>query len=124
MKTFRSASFPLMATATPGLAALLLSASLLAPTAACARESAQAAPRAVAPRGALLSEEQAVVSLFEQSSPSVAYITTETVQRGVFGADGGGRRLGAACGVTVGDRKRVGVHARLLHPHGRGGCAV
>ncbi|MEN9367821.1 MAG: hypothetical protein RL489_2179 [Pseudomonadota bacterium] len=85
MKTFRSASFPLMATATPGLAALLLSASLLVPMAVCARESAQAAPRAVAPRGALLSEEQAVVSLFEQSSPSVAYITTETVQRGVFG---------------------------------------
>lgn len=85
MKTFRSAPFPLMATATPGLAALLLSASLLVPMAACARESAQAAPRAVAPRGALLSEEQAVVSLFEQSSPSVAYITTETVQRGVFG---------------------------------------
>ncbi len=85
MKTFRSAPFPLMATATPGLAALLLSASLLVPMAVCARESAQAAPRAVAPRGALLSEEQAVVSLFEQSSPSVAYITTETVQRGVFG---------------------------------------
>ena len=59
MKTFRSAPFPLMATATPGLAALLLSASLLVPMAACARESAQAAPRAVAPRGALLSEEQA-----------------------------------------------------------------
>ena len=76
MKTFRSAPFPLMATATPGLAALLLSASLLVPMAVCARESAQAAPRAVAPRGALLSEEQAVVSLFEQSSPSVALPTT------------------------------------------------
>lgn len=68
----------------PGLrtAAALLALALL-PTLACARE--EAAPRAVTPRGGLLADEQAVVGLFEQSSPSVAYITTETVQRGVFG---------------------------------------
>ncbi len=42
-------------------------------------------PRAVTPRGPLQSDEQAVVNLFEQASPSVAYITTETVQRNVFG---------------------------------------
>jgi 2-alkenal reductase len=54
---------------------------------AAAREPAQ--PRAVAPRGALLADEQAVVALFEQAAPSVAYITTETVQRNMFGAEVG-----------------------------------
>jgi 2-alkenal reductase len=49
----------------------------------------EASPRAVAPREALLPDEQAVVSLFEHSAPSVAYITTETVQRGLFGAQVG-----------------------------------
>ena len=42
-------------------------------------------PRPVSPRGALLADEQAVINLFEQASPSVAYITTETVQRNVLG---------------------------------------
>jgi 2-alkenal reductase len=54
----------------------------LAATAPFARETAS---RVVAPRGPLLADEQAVVSLFEQSAPSVAYITTETVQRSFFG---------------------------------------
>ncbi len=49
----------------------------------------EAAPRTVAPREALLPDEQAVVTLFERSAPSVAYITTETVQRGLFGAQVG-----------------------------------
>jgi 2-alkenal reductase len=57
---------------------------LTCPLTACGREDA-AVPRPVAARGTLLSDEQAVVSLFEQSAPSVAYITTETVQRGTFG---------------------------------------
>jgi len=60
-----------------------LVAALLLPLPACSGETA--APRSVSPRGALTSEEQAVISLFEQSSASVAYITTEMVQRGVFG---------------------------------------
>jgi 2-alkenal reductase len=47
------------------------------------------APREVQPRGALLPDEAAVVRLFETSSPSVAYITTETVQRNLFGAEVG-----------------------------------
>jgi 2-alkenal reductase len=54
--------------------------------------SAQArdmAPREVQPRGALQADEAAVVRLFETSSPSVAYITTETVQRSVFGEERG-----------------------------------
>ncbi len=44
-----------------------------------------AQPRSVNPRGALLSDEQAVVKLFEDTAPSVAYITTETVQRNALG---------------------------------------
>ncbi|MFM2056341.1 MAG: hypothetical protein RLY71_726 [Pseudomonadota bacterium] len=55
-------------------------------TAGAARD---AQPRAVTPRGALQPEEQAVVTLFEQSAPSVAYITTETVERSLFGAEVG-----------------------------------
>ncbi len=46
----------------------------------------ETAPRTVSPRGKLLSDEQAVVDLFERSAPSVAYITTETVQRDMFGS--------------------------------------
>jgi 2-alkenal reductase len=47
-------------------------------------------PRAVAPRGPLLAQEQALVNLFESSAPSVAYITTEVVQRtGLFTAEVG-----------------------------------
>ena len=49
----------------------------------------EAAPRSVTPRESLLPDEQAVVTLFERSAPSVAYITTETVQRGLFGAQVG-----------------------------------
>ncbi|PXW98541.1 2-alkenal reductase [Sphaerotilus hippei] len=48
-------------------------------------DAREAQPRSVAPRGSLLPEEQAVVNLFEQSAPSVAYITTETVQRNALG---------------------------------------
>jgi 2-alkenal reductase len=41
----------------------------------------KAQPRAVAPRGPLTAEEQSVIRLFENASPSVAYITTERVER-------------------------------------------
>ncbi len=40
--------------------------------------------RPVAPRGALGADEQRVVALFEQTSPSVAYITTQVVQTNVW----------------------------------------
>jgi 2-alkenal reductase len=71
-----------------GAAALLLAlaAATLCGEACAARE---AQPRLVAARGALQPEEQAVVTLFEQAAPSVAYITTETVQRSLFGAEVG-----------------------------------
>ncbi|WP_028312559.1 S1C family serine protease [Derxia gummosa] len=45
-------------------------------------------PRPVTPRGALGADEQALVSLFEATAPSVAYITTETLQAtGLFRAE-------------------------------------
>jgi 2-alkenal reductase len=45
-----------------------------------ATRDATPAPREVAPRGALLPAEQSMVNLFETSAPSVAYITTESLQ--------------------------------------------
>jgi S1-C subfamily serine protease len=41
------------------------------------RETAQAAPREVTPRGALFPSEQATIDLFERSRGSVVYITTQ-----------------------------------------------
>ncbi len=47
-------------------------------------------PRQITPRGALLEPERAMVSLFDQTAPSVAYITTESlVRQGFFGEDVG-----------------------------------
>ncbi|APV50295.1 2-alkenal reductase [Betaproteobacteria bacterium GR16-43] len=46
-----------------------------------AQARAAAEARTVVTRGPLPAHEQAVVSLFEASAPSVAYITTESVQR-------------------------------------------
>jgi 2-alkenal reductase len=42
-------------------------------------------PRPISPRGALMDGERAMVSLFENAAPSVAYITTETDVVGWFG---------------------------------------
>jgi serine protease Do len=50
----------------------------------------RAEPRAVTPRGPLLESERHLVALFENAAPSVAYITTEVVQRtGLFTAEVG-----------------------------------
>jgi 2-alkenal reductase len=47
-------------------------------------------PRQISPRGGLLEQEKALVTLFENAAPSVAYITTETrVRRGFFGEQEG-----------------------------------
>jgi 2-alkenal reductase len=47
-------------------------------------------PRQISPRGGLLDQEKALVTLFENAAPSVAYITTETrVRRGFFGEQEG-----------------------------------
>jgi 2-alkenal reductase len=45
-----------------------------------ARDAPRGGPRAVTPRGPLLPAEQAVVELFQNAAPSVAYITTEILQ--------------------------------------------
>lgn len=55
-----------------------------------AQNPPRAEPRAVTPRGPLAASEQSVVNLFEAAAPSVAYITTEVVQRtGFFTAEVG-----------------------------------
>jgi 2-alkenal reductase len=46
-----------------------------------AQSPPRAEPRAVAPRGALPDAERAVVDLFQNAAPSVAYITTEVLQQ-------------------------------------------
>lgn len=61
--------------------AVLLAASLVA----CDLVQVQAAsPRAVTPRGSLLADERQVVDLFQSAAPSVAYITTERLERNFF----------------------------------------
>lgn len=70
---------------------------LFAPSLSAQRERA-VEPRQIAPRGALLEHEKALVNLFENAAPSVAYITTETrVRRGFFG-----EQVGVAQGAGSG----------------------
>ncbi len=65
--------------------AVLLALALGGALCAVAREHAD--PRNVASRGPLLASEHAIVTLFENASPSVAYITTEVINRaGFFGS--------------------------------------
>ncbi|WP_425260155.1 S1C family serine protease [Rubrivivax sp. RP6-9] len=61
---------------------LLLAAALAVPPLLHARTDA--APRAVAPRGALAADEQAHIELFRRTSPSVVHITTLAAQRDFF----------------------------------------
>ncbi|HSW45831.1 MAG TPA: trypsin-like peptidase domain-containing protein, partial [Phycisphaerae bacterium] len=42
-------------------------------------------PRAIAPRGALMDEEETTIRIFKESSPSVVYITTMAVRSDLFG---------------------------------------
>src|SRR5512145_1683254 len=65
-------------------AAVALGAAAMAATAALtslAQSPPRAEPRAVAPRAALPDSERAVVDLFHNAAPSVAYITTEVLQQ-------------------------------------------
>lgn len=62
-------------------------------------------PRAVAPRGPLQPHEQALAGLFEATAPSVAYITTERLERtGMFTA---GLAQGAGSGFVWDARGHV-----------------
>ncbi len=66
-------------------AALATAAALSALAPASARtDTPAAAPRAVAPRGALGADEQAHIDLFKRVSPSVVHITTLETQRDMF----------------------------------------
>jgi 2-alkenal reductase len=69
------------------------------------RAQPQPEPRPVTARGPLLAGEQAVVQLFEQAAPSVAYITTETVQFDIF--SGPGVSQGAGSGFVWDTRGHV-----------------
>jgi 2-alkenal reductase len=53
-------------------------------------------PRAITPRGALLEAEKNLITLFEQAAPSVAYITTERLQRTDFFTVGVAQGSGSA----------------------------
>ncbi|CAN5630402.1 trypsin-like peptidase domain-containing protein [soil metagenome] len=72
--------FGLMRSAMCGLLALLLGLA----TAQAQVPLQKSDPRSIAQRGALPSEEQRVVSLFENAAPSVAYITTEVIQTNIW----------------------------------------
>jgi len=63
------------------VAAILAAAMLMFLAPAFAQKNAAAQPRPTAPRGPLTTEEQATIHLFEAAAPSVAYITTEHVER-------------------------------------------
>jgi 2-alkenal reductase len=65
-------------------AAVAFGAAAVAATAALsslAQSPPRAEPRSVAPRGALPEGERAIVDLFQNAAPSVAYITTEVLQQ-------------------------------------------
>ena len=66
---------------------VLLVAALLSTAAVCtpwAQRAGAPEPRAVAPRGPLQAQEQALANLFDSTAPSVAYITTEVLERTGF----------------------------------------
>ncbi|MGB2817325.1 MAG: trypsin-like peptidase domain-containing protein [Burkholderiaceae bacterium] len=63
--------------AVAGAAAVAATAALTA----IAQSPPRAEPRPITPRGALPESERAVVDLFHNAAPSVAYITTEVLQR-------------------------------------------
>ena len=59
-------------------------AALVAFTLPALSRTEPAQPRAVAPRGALMADEQATIELFRRVSPSVVHITTLAAQRDLF----------------------------------------
>lgn len=67
---------------------ILLLLSLLTTSLIWAQRDRPLEPRQITPRGALLDTERALVTLFENAAPSVAYITTESEVRGFFGEVG------------------------------------
>ncbi len=70
--------------AIPALALSAAAAFFLAPPSAQSQNRAEAAPRAVTPRGALASDEINNIDVFKKTSPSVVHITTLENQRDLF----------------------------------------
>ncbi|MFO1328131.1 MAG: trypsin-like peptidase domain-containing protein [Rubrivivax sp.] len=68
----------------PSGALLLAAAALLLAAPACVESRPDAAPRAVAPRGALAADELAHIDVFRKTSPSVVHITSLSAQRDLF----------------------------------------
>ena len=73
----RRSSLILTAILTAAVVAAVVLAAWLVPRTIVRHAAAQATPRVVAPRGAFLPHEQALMDLFEQARVSVVFITTE-----------------------------------------------
>src|SRR5688572_8033768 len=100
----RPRNHPVQTMETMGPSRLLRWGAALAAAATALGSGAQQ-PRPVAPRGALLSQEQAVVRLFEAAAPSVASITTQGLaRRGFFMAE---VAQGAGSGFVWDDKGHV-----------------
>jgi S1-C subfamily serine protease len=72
-----------------------------------AHSRGDAAPRAVAPRGALAADEQANVDIFRRNSPSVVHITSLGVQRDLFSMNVQEVPRGTGTGFVWDDRGHI-----------------
>jgi len=73
-----------------------------------------AAPRTVTPRGELLPAERHTVELFENASPSVAFITTLLDQRDRFMRVVGERRVGSGSGFIWDEHGHIVTNAHVI----------
>lgn len=80
---------------------------------------AVAAPRAVTPRGELLPAEVHTVELFENASPSVAFITTLLDQRDRFMRVVGERQVGSGSGFIWDEHGHIVTNAHVILVPGR-----
>ena len=88
-------------------AALTLAATTLLALPGGVQGRTEAAPRAVAPRGALGADEQATIDLFRRTSPSVVHITTLETQRDLFSMNVQQVPRGAGTGFVWDDQGHV-----------------
>ncbi|HEY6087602.1 MAG TPA: trypsin-like peptidase domain-containing protein [Burkholderiaceae bacterium] len=88
-------------------AALTLAATTLLALPGEVQGRTEAAPRAVAPRGALGADEHATIDLFRRTSPSVVHITTLETQRDLFSMNVQQVPRGAGTGFVWDDQGHV-----------------
>ena len=74
---------------------------------ALVQSKTEAAPRAIAPRGPLTTEEQAHIDLFKKSSPSVVHITSLAQQRDLFSMNVQQVPTGTGTGFVWDDRGHI-----------------